>query len=174
MVKKTASTCFMCLFLLLVYCMSATVGILSVASAQEKKGYYYMPDYSPIFWSGPNNSKQIALTFDDGPDPIYTPKILDVLAKYNVKATFFVVGEMAALTPQLVQRIIAEGHEVASHTMTHPDGNTPPLKLHAEVLKSITYLQNLTHQPIHFFRPPYGYLNAAYFSACADQKISCI
>lgn len=152
--------------------LSTFFGTFPIANAQGNNSYYYMPDYSPMFWSGPNNKKAISLTFDDGPDPVYTPKILSMLSKYNVKATFFLVGDMAKLNPGLVQRIIAEGHEIGSHTMTHPEApKTSPSKLRSEVMESIACLQNLTNQEIRFFRPPYGYLDASYFSACADRKV---
>lgn len=62
----------------------------------------------------------IALTFDDGPSPIYTPQILAILKKYNIKATFFVVGVNAKKYPDMVKKIRAEGHVVASHSLTHP------------------------------------------------------
>jgi len=64
--------------------------------------------------------RAIALTFDDGPDPRHTPAVLDALAAANARATFFLVGERAAQHPELVERILAEGHEVAHHTQTHP------------------------------------------------------
>ncbi len=63
----------------------------------------------------------VYLTFDDGPDPHCTPDVLDVLAEHRVTATFFVIGMYAADQPNLIRRMIAEGHEVANHTMTHPD-----------------------------------------------------
>jgi peptidoglycan/xylan/chitin deacetylase (PgdA/CDA1 family) len=62
----------------------------------------------------------VAFTFDDGPNPTYTPRVLDVLAKYGVKATFSVVGEWAARYPDLVRREVREGHRIANHTYTHP------------------------------------------------------
>jgi cellulose synthase/poly-beta-1,6-N-acetylglucosamine synthase-like glycosyltransferase/peptidoglycan/xylan/chitin deacetylase (PgdA/CDA1 family) len=62
-----------------------------------------------------------AITFDDGPDPTWTPKVLDVLRKHDAKATFFVVGSQVARYPELTRRIVAEGHELGIHTFTHPD-----------------------------------------------------
>src|SRR5687768_7615327 len=62
----------------------------------------------------------IALTFDDGPSPIYTPQILAILKKYNIKATFFVVGANANLYPDMIRKIHADGHVIASHSQTHP------------------------------------------------------
>lgn len=62
----------------------------------------------------------VALTFDDGPNPIYTPQILAILKKYHVKATFFVVGANAQKYPELLKEIVADGHTLNSHSMTHP------------------------------------------------------
>ncbi len=66
-------------------------------------------------------SKQVVISFDDGPDPQWTPKILDVLKQYNVKATFFTIGLEAEKYPGLLKRIYREGHEIGNHTFTHPD-----------------------------------------------------
>jgi peptidoglycan/xylan/chitin deacetylase (PgdA/CDA1 family) len=65
---------------------------------------------------GPKNKRQVALTFDDGPDLVYTPQVLDVLKKHNVKATFFLIGNRAAKHPEMVKRIIREGHVIGNHT----------------------------------------------------------
>jgi peptidoglycan/xylan/chitin deacetylase (PgdA/CDA1 family) len=65
--------------------------------------------------------KQVALSFDDGPDPEWTPKILDVLKKYGVKGTFFMIGEEAENNVGVMQRVYREGHEIGNHTFTHPD-----------------------------------------------------
>ncbi|MFD0784036.1 glycosyltransferase, partial [Micromonospora azadirachtae] len=70
--------------------------------------------------------RTIALTFDDGPDPVWTPRILDVLRHHRAKATFFVVGSQVARHPDLVARIAAEGHELGVHTFSHPDATVLP------------------------------------------------
>ncbi|HJR27006.1 MAG TPA: polysaccharide deacetylase family protein, partial [Acidimicrobiales bacterium] len=99
----------------------------------------------------------VALTFDDGPHPRYTPAILDVLARYGVQATFFALGREAERHPDLVQRIVAEGHAIANHTWDHPDLRTLDEQQFAhqvdhtnDVLHSIS-----GHRPI-CARPPYG------------------
>ena len=70
---------------------------------------------------------EIALTFDDGPDPEWTPQILDILKARHVPATFFIIGGNAESNPGIVQRILAEGHELGNHTYTHPNlSDTPP------------------------------------------------
>lgn len=74
---------------------------------------------SPFVVSRLKNKKQIALTFDDGPDPIYTPVLLDILKKNKIKATFFILADKAEKYPEIIQRIVKEGHEPALHWHTH-------------------------------------------------------
>ncbi len=81
-----------------------------VLPAAVKPGEFYT--------QGPTSSKKIALTFDDGPGP-NTEKFLELLDRYQVKATFFVLGEQVRLRPQVAKEIVEKGHEIASHTMTH-------------------------------------------------------
>ena len=76
-------------------------------------------DEPPVLRRNPGEPTKLALTFDDGPHPTRTAAILDLLAEYGVRATFFVIGENAEAHPELVERELAEGHEVANHTMTH-------------------------------------------------------
>ncbi|WP_231925198.1 polysaccharide deacetylase family protein [Micromonospora purpureochromogenes] len=66
-------------------------------------------------------ARTIALTFDDGPDPVWTPKVLDVLSRHHAPATFFVVGSQVSRHPQLAERMTREGHELGIHTFTHPE-----------------------------------------------------
>lgn len=70
---------------------------------------------------GQQNRRRIAISFDDGPDPVYTPEILNILKEKQVPATFFVIGQNALRNPQLMSRIYAEGHEIGNHTFTHPN-----------------------------------------------------
>ncbi|MBE6674172.1 MAG: polysaccharide deacetylase family protein [Ruminococcaceae bacterium] len=74
---------------------------------------------SPVYNSNSNEGKKIALTFDDGPHPRYTPKILEILDKYNIKATFFVIGVNARNYPEALSQVIKMGHEVGNHTYSH-------------------------------------------------------
>ncbi len=79
-------------------------------------------DAGTLVYSHKENEKMmIALTFDDGPHPVYTPKILDILKKYDIKATFFTVGENVVDHPDIVKRCLDEGHEIANHTFSHGD-----------------------------------------------------
>ena len=100
---------------------------------------------------------KVALSFDDGPDPVWTPKILDILKKYNVRASFMVIGEQAVDNPGLLKRYIREGHEIGNHTWTHPDISEisdGQLKLELNFTERL-FGAKLGIQPL-YFRPPYS------------------
>ncbi len=108
------------------------------------------------------SSAGIALTYDDGPDAVLTPTLLDVLREAGVKATFFVRGDRAEEHPALVRRILAEGHSVGSHSMTHPDFRRTRLSLvRRDVAASRDALRRITGQEVRLFRPPHGRLTLA-------------
>ena len=99
---------------------------------------------------------KIALTFDDGPDPEWTPAILDILKAKDVKATFFVIGENAEANPGLIERIIDEGHELGNHTFTHPNlADTPNEAVALELNATQRLIEALTGRSMRLFRPPY-------------------
>src|SRR5271168_2620781 len=82
----------------------------------------------------PARPSEIALTFDDGPNPAWTPRLLDILAGHEVRATFFLVGKFAQAEPALVRRIVAEGHAVGNHSWSHPNlALTSGAKVHEEL-----------------------------------------
>lgn len=106
----------------------------------------------------PQGRKLIALTFDDGPYPPYTQKLLALLAEKNVHATFFMVGENAAQHPEIVRKVQAQGHQIALHAGRHQD----LLKLSAdETASNIAYgkqtLESITGSPVRYMRPPHGF-----------------
>ncbi|MCX5380221.1 polysaccharide deacetylase family protein [Streptomyces sp. NBC_00091] len=111
----------------------------------------------------------MVLTFDDGPDPRYTPAILDTLARYGVRAMFFVCGEMAAENRDLLRRMTTEGHVIGNHTWTHP--LIPTLgrsALEAEIGRTSEVVQQAVGQAPQWFRAPYGAWNRAAFEIGAD------
>ncbi|MFO1146998.1 MAG: polysaccharide deacetylase family protein [Alsobacter sp.] len=109
-----------------------------------------------VVTAGPPGSG-VALTFDDGPHPEWTPRILDVLAAHGVVATFFCVGDNARTHPELVRRIVAAGHEVGNHTQTHPDLHlVTPSRLRRELSECQSVLEDLAGGAVHAFRAPYG------------------
>lgn len=107
--------------------------------------------YSSFTWRFFVDEKIVFLTFDDGPDPEITPYVLDLLKRYNWKATFFCVGENIRKHPQLYKRILDEGHVIGNHTMRHEKGTETPLE---DYMKSVNEFTTL-HQT-GLFRPPYG------------------
>jgi cellulose synthase/poly-beta-1,6-N-acetylglucosamine synthase-like glycosyltransferase/peptidoglycan/xylan/chitin deacetylase (PgdA/CDA1 family)/spore germination protein YaaH len=99
---------------------------------------------------------KIALTFDDGPDPDWTPQILDILKAKGVKASFFVIGTNAESYPDLVQRIVAEGHDIGNHTFTHPNlGEFPDMLVKLEINANQRLIEALTGRSMRLFRAPY-------------------
>ena len=100
---------------------------------------------------------QVALTFDDGPDPEWTPQILDILRQNHVHATFFVIGKHAEDHPSLIRRILREGHEIGSHTYTHPDlSEVSPEHVTLELNATQQLIEWITGRTTILFRPPYN------------------
>ncbi|HEX3015746.1 MAG TPA: polysaccharide deacetylase family protein [Desulfobacteria bacterium] len=107
-------------------------------------------------------SSGVALTFDDGPNPDITPQILDLLAKYHIRATFFLVGERALKYPELVKQILAKGHKIGSHSQYHRYAwLTSPLKTWRGWEEGVANLEAITGEQIEIVRPPWGTFNLA-------------
>ncbi len=101
----------------------------------------------------------VALTFDDGPDPLWAPLEADTLERHGARGTFFLVGVMADTHPEIVARLVRAGHQIGCHSMTHPYPNLasqPESRVRWEVYASTALLTKLTGQPIRDFRPPGG------------------
>ncbi|MED0903227.1 glycosyl transferase family 2 [Bacillus cereus] len=128
----------------------------------DKNGYFTdemyqsLPSAYEVQRYGKPKGKQVALTFDDGPDPKYTPEILDILKEYKIKAAFFVLGENAQLNPSIVKRIYDEGHEIGNHTFKHPNvADTSLLRTKVELNTTQRLIQEITGHSTVLFRPPY-------------------
>jgi peptidoglycan/xylan/chitin deacetylase (PgdA/CDA1 family) len=110
--------------------------------------------FSGFTWTGDYSDKRVYLTFDDGPIPGVTPWVLEQLAQYNAKATFFCVGENAERYPEVLQQVIAAGHSVGNHTHNHLSGWSSEVD---------AYVQNVDRCAevidSRLFRPPYGRLS---------------
>ncbi len=119
--------------------------------------------YSDYFYlGGPanTNSNKVALTFDDGPDGVYTPLVLDVLQEYNVPATFFLIGENVQKYPEVAQRIVDEGHILGNHSWSHPRlSDIEAGELADELTKTEDILEAVTGLRTMLMRPPYGAVN---------------
>jgi len=106
------------------------------------------------------SKKYISLTFDDGPNPITTPKLLDILQEKQVKATFFMLGQNIAKNPDLVKRVANEGHEVANHSFSHPQLTTiGNQRVKDEIIETDRAIFQITGKLSTSFRPPYGAVN---------------
>jgi peptidoglycan/xylan/chitin deacetylase (PgdA/CDA1 family) len=112
---------------------------------------------SQLHTSGPTTSNAIALTFDDGPDPDLTPRVLDELGARNLKATFYVLGRQAEKHPEIVKRAFDEGHEIGTHTWSHRFLTTQTSKSILKELRTTDDLiQEITSARPVTLRPPYG------------------
>ncbi len=111
--------------------------------------------------SGIGDAGQIALTYDDGPDPASTPLFLELLARSNVRATFFLLGEYVAPNAKLVQEMNSLGHELAVHGWDHRClVARRPGSLAGELARTKQLIEDLTGKPVHWYRPPYGVMTA--------------
>jgi peptidoglycan/xylan/chitin deacetylase (PgdA/CDA1 family) len=104
-----------------------------------------------------NDPDEVALTFDDGPNDAATPALLEVLARHEVRATFFTIGGFARQRPELLREVVAAGHLVGNHTMTHPKLSIEPgARVRQELADCSAVLEDITGKPVRFFRPPFG------------------
>lgn len=115
-----------------------------------------------LYWAGSAQDKMVALTFDDGPEDYWTPRVLDVLKAKQVKATFFVIGRQADKFPTMLRRIDAEGHIVGDHTYNHVDlTRVTTEQAAAELDKCATTIQKIIGRTPRLVRPPFGFHNQA-------------
>jgi peptidoglycan-N-acetylglucosamine deacetylase len=110
-----------------------------------------------VIWGGPPTVKQVALTFDDGPSPRYTPGIMAVLQRYQAHATFFVLGRKVEKYPQIVQDLLGAGNEVGNHTFDHPRlTKTAEAIRESEVERTALNLELLGDRTSRWIRPPFS------------------
>ncbi len=119
--------------------------------------YVTFAQFPTLYHQGAGGEHQVAITFDDGPDPRWTPKILDILKAANVKAAFFLVGVNAERYPGLVRRIVNEGHEIGNHTYYHPNlALCWPEHIRLELNATQLLLETITGRATTLFRSPYA------------------
>ncbi|NBD24186.1 polysaccharide deacetylase family protein [Paenibacillus glycinis] len=128
-----------------------------------RKDRHFYESRGDIIWELPLERKELALTFDDGPDPGTTVQILDLLKQYHAKATFFVIGYRVEEYPDIVKREVAEGHEVANHTFNHVffTRGVKSDTIRREIARTDRALVELTGKKPFLFRPPGGYYSDA-------------
>ena len=120
----------------------------------------------------PARPGELALTFDDGPNATWTPRLLDVLAKHELRATFFLLGGRAEAHPELVRRIAAAGHVIGNHSWSHPNmARTRTGRVREELNRTNETLRQITGTPVKFFRPPYGARRPAVFRLAREMGL---
>ncbi len=150
------------LFILLFSTQTHVYAFTDSREAYEKTG--------KVIWEVNTKEKIVAITFDDGPHPIFTPQILDILAKYNAKATFFVVGNKIEIYPDILQRIKKEGHEIANHTNKHIyNKNISSSTLTSELEKTDEIIQRITGDKPTLYRPVGGLYNDSIINTAIEN-----
>ncbi|WP_339911051.1 polysaccharide deacetylase family protein [Symmachiella dynata] len=125
-------------------------------------------------WKMPSQGKNLYLTFDDGPDEVATPQLLEILDRHQASATFFLRGDHAEQRPQMVRDMLSAGHAIGNHTYSHANAwKVSSDEYKAELERATDILQQLTGEPIRWMRPPFGRITPAALTWCkhAGQKL---
>lgn len=134
-----------------------------------KKEIAHLQAEDRLLYGGNVHLPEIALTFDDGPGPSYTPQVLDILQQYGVKATFFCLGHRVAAYPDIVKQVYEAGHMIGNHTWAHPD---LALLSASDILSQLKHtsdaIQGVIGMRPKFFRPPYGTLTRQVLAQAYD------
>ena len=156
----------------------AAISGITFAGLAATAAYGVMYPESQLFGRtivAPPLPNQIALTFDDGPNPTATPRLLEVLARRDVKATFFLIGDFVRLEPGLVREIAAAGHTIGNHTMTHPFlPKYSAARIQAELAGCNAMLEDVLGRRVELFRPPHGGRTPAVFRAAAGLGLNVV
>lgn len=123
-------------------------------------GFHSMLPKSQLYgrtFVGEKGSKRLALTFDDGPNDPHTLRLLDVLARHDVRATFFVIGKFVERRPDIVRSVVAAGHELGNHTYSHPNLIfRSAAQVRAEIVQCEAAIRDAVGESCRLFRPPWG------------------
>lgn len=130
--------------------------------------------FGPTIIAG-NNPNEVALTYDDGPNDAATDELLDILALYNTRATFFMIGRFVRQKPEIARRVQAAGHLIGNHTETHPWLSFQSARVIREELRACNEaLEDALGAPIHYLRPPHGARRPELFRAAAEQELKLV
>lgn len=125
-----------------------------------------------VLLQGPDDAPRACITFDDGPDPAWTPLVLDILADAGLSATFFVLGEAAAAHPELIAREAGAGHEIGVHNWVHTDVYSADAdRLRADVDRTIAAIESAGAPRPALWRPPYGRIDAPALAVAAERGL---
>jgi peptidoglycan/xylan/chitin deacetylase (PgdA/CDA1 family) len=134
-------------------------------------GYFIpsSPVFGKVYYKGDDHSKVVALTFDDGPNEPYTSEVLDILDEYNIKATFFCVGENVELYPDTAKRMVAEGHVLGNHSQTHNANHALTEYGAKDLILAEKAISDTVGVKPHLYRPPHGKKSPWELDAVEDQ-----
>ena len=149
-------------------------GRQELAAHQERTPHHGRPHPAdqPMYYID-DTDKAIALTIDDGPDPVYTPQVLQVLQQYHVTATFSMIGLHVAAYPRMAREVVTAGHRIANHTWTHSDlAGMPAPGVHRELARTSRAIHAATGVHPALFRAPYGAWSDAVFRQCTQMRMA--
>jgi peptidoglycan/xylan/chitin deacetylase (PgdA/CDA1 family) len=130
--------------------------------------------FGPIIVAG-NDPNEVALTYDDGPNDVATDALLELLARHNARATFFMIGSFVRQRPEIVRRVHAAGHLIGNHTQTHPWLSFQSSRVIREELRACNQaLEDILGAPIHYLRPPHGARSPMVFRAAAELGLKLV
>ncbi|MDF2569294.1 MAG: pgdA 2 [Sporomusa sp.] len=151
--------------------LGITAGFILTINAVLPENHFYGPVFSEVKTS----QKLVALTFDDGPYPPYTGQILDVLREKQVPATFFIIGQNAVKYPNLIRRIVVEGHQLGNHTYNHVDLLKADRQAAIdEIDKTNKVIASIVGYGPHVMRPPHGFRDAVVMDIMAEYQLKVV
>ena len=133
--------------------------------------------FGPVMRSFETTDQEVWLTIDDGPSPAHTPTMLDLLDRFEARATFFVIGKNAEQYPHLITQILTRGHEIANHTYSHPGGTfwfAGPRRIAGQIDGCAELLRAAPDRPAHYFRAPVGLKNLFVHPELAPRGLALI
>ena len=155
-----------------------SVGAAGVAGVAAALTYGMVGSGSQVFGRTlvrPPRVNQVALTFDDGPNPIATPRLLETLARHDARATFFLIGQFVLRAPELTRQIAAAGHVIGNHTMTHPYLPWQSSKrIRQELADCSRVIEDTVGARVTLFRPPHGARKPAVFAATRALQLETV
>jgi peptidoglycan-N-acetylglucosamine deacetylase len=159
-VERVGNMRFSLQFFTVATCAFVTLlcSLVTVHAQQKDRFYFERKGYA--HWQVPTHERVVALTFDDGPDPTYTPEVLQLLAEYGEHGTFFLIGHKVKTYPEVVKQTVLLGNELGNHTYSHRHLATlTPAQFEEELNKTSTEIEHITGHIPSLFRPPRGFYN---------------